>query len=45
MSFHDPWVGTDTPGYGEAVFAGRSNGKQGENQNLMKIQLFNNFLT
>ena len=26
-NFHDPWVGTDTPGPGEAVFAIRFNGK------------------
>ena len=25
--FHDPWVGTDTPGPGEAVFAIRFNGQ------------------
>ena len=27
LNFHDPWVGTDTPGPGEAVFAIRFNGK------------------
>ena len=28
MNVHDPWVGTDTPGYGEAVFAGQDLQKQ-----------------
>ena len=27
MDFHDPWIGTDTTGPGEAVFAIRSGGK------------------
>ena len=27
MNFHDPWVGTDTPGPGEVDFAIGSNGQ------------------
>ena len=49
-NFHDLWVGTDTPGPGEAVFAIRFNGKpqilwkkmkfQNPKQKLGKIRKF-----
>ena len=35
-NFHDPWLGTDTPGYGEAVFAGQDLQKQAGKPNLKK---------
>ena len=34
MNFHDPWLGTDTPGYGEAVFAGQDLQNQAGRPNL-----------
>ena len=36
MNLHDPWVGTDIPGYGEAVFAGQDLQKQAGRPKLKK---------
>ena len=38
LNFHDPWVGTDTPGYGEAVFAGQDLQKQAGRPKLRKLK-------
>ena len=40
MNFHDPWVGTDTPGYGEAVFTGQDLQKQAGKPKLKKNKVF-----
>ena len=37
MNFHDPWVGTDTPGSGEAAFA-----TSGSMENIMLNQKIRN---
>ena len=39
MDFHDPWVGTDTPGYREAVSAGQDLEKQAPEEKV-KISKF-----
>ena len=40
VDFHDPWVGTDTPGPGEAVFTIRCNGKPSILSKNWKKQIF-----
>ena len=46
MNFHDPWVGTDTHVYGEAVFAGEDLQKQAgrqKNKENPKVRKFPGF--